>query len=132
MSEDGHNVVPDASRNSDIESSRKKTILTAEEEDEIKKLEWRHHVEIGDLLTKGEWNKKHQDKIASCIPSNLQGKTVLDIGFNDGYFSFLGQLLYSQQKIGPRHPRTPQSESSSSAQLMLVSKSLDLGVPLGP
>ena len=100
MSEDGHHVIPDTSRNSDIESSSKKTKLTAEEEGEIKKLEWRHHIEIGDLLTKGQWNKKHQDKIASCIPSDLQGKTVLDIGFNDGYFSFLSEERGAEKVTG--------------------------------
>ena len=100
MSEEGHDMVADTSRNSDIESSSKKNILTVEEEGEIKKLEWRHHIEIGDLLTEGEWNKKHQDKIASCIPSDLQGKTVLDIGFNDGYFSFLSEERGAEKVTG--------------------------------
>tara|TARA_B100000579_G_C22681408_1_gene780481 strand:+ start:205 stop:924 length:720 start_codon:yes stop_codon:yes gene_type:complete len=100
MSEDGNEVVPGPSRNSGIGSSRKKTILTVEEENEIMKLEWCHHIQVGDLLTKGAWNKTHQDKIASCIPPDLQGKTVLDIGFNDGYFSFLSEERGAKKVTG--------------------------------
>lgn len=65
--------------------------LTPEDYNEIRRLEWCHHIQLGDVLTQGEWDKPHQDIIASCIPNDLRGKTVLDIGFNDGYYSFLAE-----------------------------------------
>jgi len=87
-------------QNLSIGSSEKSITITDEDESEIRRLEWCHHIQIGDLLTPGGWNKNHQDKIASCIPDDLRGKTVLDIGFYDGYYSFLSEERGAKKVTG--------------------------------
>lgn len=74
--------------------------LTPEDRNEISRLEWCHHIQLGDVLTQGVWDKPHQDIIASCIPKDLRGKTVLDIGFNDGFYSFLAEERGAKKVIG--------------------------------
>lgn len=59
--------------------------------EEINKIWWWHKIDLGNgIITPG-----HSDNISQLsylnIPDNLSGKTVLDIGAWDGYFSFLAE-----------------------------------------
>ncbi len=53
---------------------------------------WWHTIELpGGVRTPGHQRIEEQEFIARNIPQNLSGKTVLDIGAADGYFSFLAE-----------------------------------------
>ena len=50
---------------------------------------WWHTIDLGDgVVTPGQIRAEEQELRASAIPSTLQGKTVLDLGCWDGFFSF--------------------------------------------
>lgn len=51
---------------------------------------WWHTIDLGDgVITPGKSSLEEQNRRAQGIPSSLQGKTVLDIGCWDGFYSFL-------------------------------------------
>ncbi len=51
---------------------------------------WWHTIDLGDgVVTPGQSNPQEQHQRAEGIPEDLQGKTVLDIGCWDGFYSFL-------------------------------------------
>ena len=51
---------------------------------------WWHTIGLGDgVFTPGKSSLEEQNQRAQAIPSSLQGKTVLDIGCWDGFYSFL-------------------------------------------
>lgn len=59
---------------------------------------WWHSIRLGNLVTPGHQNEAFrfltpdfQSWVAQIIPADLVGKTVLDIGTWDGYFSFLAE-----------------------------------------
>lgn len=52
---------------------------------------WWHTLDLNGDKTPGVVTEKAQDWIAQAIPQDLRGKTVLDIGAWDGYFSFLAE-----------------------------------------
>ena len=59
---------------------------------------WWHSIKLGNLVTPGHENESFlpltpdfQSWIAQVIPEDLTGKSVLDIGTWDGYFSFLAE-----------------------------------------
>ena len=53
---------------------------------------WWHTIELpGGVRTPGHQRIEEQEFIAHEIPQDLSGKTVLDIGAADGYFSFLAE-----------------------------------------
>jgi tRNA (mo5U34)-methyltransferase len=65
-------------------------------EDEIlKKIDsvpfWWHPIRLGSHTTPGQVGKGYIKFIEKSIPLNLKGKTVLDVGAWDGYFSFLAE-----------------------------------------
>ncbi len=74
--------------------------LGQEDREKIKQLEWCHHIQLGDVRTPGGWEKIHQDKIEACLPKDFAGKRVLDIGFNDGFYSFLAEERGAKRVIG--------------------------------
>ena len=50
---------------------------------------WWHTIDLGDgVVTPGHIRTQEQQIRAAAIPSVLQGKTVLDLGCWDGFFSF--------------------------------------------
>jgi tRNA (mo5U34)-methyltransferase len=50
---------------------------------------WWHTIDLGDgVITPGHKSPKSQDILARAIPRRLRGKTVLDVGCWDGFFSF--------------------------------------------
>jgi len=50
---------------------------------------WWHSIDLGDgVVTPGENPTREQELRSSAIPCPLQGKTVLDLGCWDGFFSF--------------------------------------------
>lgn len=58
----------------------------------IEELRWWHTIDLpGGFRTPGHQQIEEQEFIAGNIPLDLSGKTVLDIGANDGYFSFLAE-----------------------------------------
>jgi tRNA (mo5U34)-methyltransferase len=58
----------------------------------IEELRWWHTIDLpGGIRTPGHQRIEEQEFIARNIPQNLSGKTVLDVGANDGYFSFLAE-----------------------------------------
>src|SRR5690348_7085644 len=53
---------------------------------------WWHTIDLpGGFRTPGHQRIEEQEFIAHNIPKVLSGKTVLDIGAADGYFSFLAE-----------------------------------------
>jgi tRNA (mo5U34)-methyltransferase len=53
---------------------------------------WWHTIELpGGVRTPGHQRIEEQEFMARNIPQDLSGKTVLDIGAADGYFSFLAE-----------------------------------------
>ena len=51
---------------------------------------WYHSFRFGNVLTSSAITGFHyQNWVSSLIPENLEGKTVLDIGAADGFYSFL-------------------------------------------
>lgn len=52
---------------------------------------WWHTIKLGNLVTLGRVPLNFQDWVAQVIPRDLIGKSVLDIGAWDGYFSFLAE-----------------------------------------
>lgn len=60
--------------------------------DKVSEISWYHRIYIpGFGLTPGSVSKDHQDWIAENLPSSLNGKSVLDIGGWDGFYSFLSE-----------------------------------------
>lgn len=59
--------------------------------EEVNSIWWWHSIDLGSgLITPGHANTESQLTYLG-IPDNLSGKTVLDIGAWDGYFSFLAE-----------------------------------------
>jgi len=56
--------------------------------EDIAKVNWWHSIKLGDIVTKGAVSTSAQNVISQLIPKDLTGKTVLDIGAWDGYYSF--------------------------------------------
>lgn len=57
--------------------------------EKISKLWWWHSIQLSTKVkTPGVYAQVHWDKIVSAIPSDLTGKSVLDIGAHHGGFSF--------------------------------------------
>lgn len=58
----------------------------------VEELHWWHSIDLpGGIRTPGHQRIEAQEFIAGNIPQDLSGKSVLDIGANDGYFSFLAE-----------------------------------------
>ena len=50
---------------------------------------WWHSIDLGDgIITPGQISMESQNLILSVIPEDLKGKTVLDVGGWDGFYSF--------------------------------------------
>ena len=69
----------------------KKTALSDAEIEILVKLvpTWNHTIQLGKIATPGLSSLEYQKFKSKPIPLTLEGKTVLDIGSNNGYFSFL-------------------------------------------
>lgn len=51
--------------------------------------EWFHSIPLGDgTVTNGNVPLYYQERKAECIPNDLTGANVLDVGTRDGYFAF--------------------------------------------
>ena len=59
-------------------------------QEQIAKYHWYQSIELGEgIVTPGETGASSQNKLAMMnLPMDLSGKTVLDIGCNEGFFSF--------------------------------------------
>lgn len=54
---------------------------------------WRHRILLGENLCTPGYNTLPDDWNFHHFPTSLKGKTVLDMGANDGYFSFEAEAL---------------------------------------
>ncbi len=52
---------------------------------------WFHHIDLGPLTTPGATSLAHQQWIADTLPASFAGRSVLDVGAWDGFFSFLAE-----------------------------------------
>lgn len=52
---------------------------------------WWHSIKLGKYVTPGHMGKGYVKAIEKSIPVDLTGKSVLDVGAWDGYFSFLAE-----------------------------------------
>lgn len=57
-------------------------------EKQIQKIKWYHSIQIGNMVTPGSVPRDFLTWQTQAIPRDLTGKTVLDIGAWDGFFSF--------------------------------------------
>jgi len=64
-------------------------VLFEKLQDRIRRIKWYHSIRIGNVVTPGIESEDHLAWMAQAIPENLHGKSVLDIGAWDDYFSFL-------------------------------------------
>ncbi len=62
--------------------------LTATIQDELKKINWFHRIDLGHGLTTPGVDDTPTKLAQIRLPADLSGKTVLDIGAWDGFFSF--------------------------------------------
>lgn len=61
-------------------------------QDRINAITWYHSIDLGNgIITPGMMSQERQQPIADAIPQDLTGKSVLDIGAWDGYYSFLAE-----------------------------------------
>ena len=66
----------------------------------VNALSWYHSIDLGNgLITPGKMSLERLKPIADAIPQDLTGKTVLDIGAWDGYYSFLAEQRGASQVI---------------------------------
>ena len=52
---------------------------------------WWHPIKLGNYVTPGHMGRGYVDFIEKSIPNDLSGKSILDVGAWDGYFSFLAE-----------------------------------------
>jgi len=50
---------------------------------------WEHTINFHGITTPGRISQETEDWIAQCLPADMRGRRVLDIGAWDGYYSFL-------------------------------------------
>lgn len=87
-------------------------------EEKIKLMEtisyWWHYIDLGDgIVTPGQQGGKNQKRPTATdkklellqLPTNLQGKTVLDIGCSDGVFSFECKKRGAKRVVAIDDPR---------------------------
>jgi SAM-dependent methyltransferase len=55
---------------------------------EVESISWHHSMRFGAIVTDGGVPPSVQEWIARAMPADLTGKSVLDVGAWDGYFSF--------------------------------------------
>lgn len=98
-------------------------------EDRIKSVPfWFHSIDLGGHTTPGHQPPGVLKRIADEIPQDLTGKSVLDIGAWDGYFSFLAEQRGASRVLAidtfdMGDPRLPQSiDGFNTAKEILGSK----------
>lgn len=67
---------------------------------------WEHTINLCGVLTPGRITQETHDWVARCLPADLRGKRVLDIGAWDGYYSFLCEQRGAKVlaiDISPKH-----------------------------
>ena len=57
----------------------------------IAAIQWWHRIDLNGIETPGKDSKEHLEWIAAHLPRDLTGRSVLDIGAWDGYYSFLAE-----------------------------------------
>jgi tRNA (mo5U34)-methyltransferase len=63
-----------------------------EKKEKAEAIKWWHRMDLGDgVITSGPDPAEEKGKIWELTPEMFEGKTVLDIGAWDGYFSFLAE-----------------------------------------
>ena len=68
-------------------------------EKEMNAIRWWHPIKIGDYVTNGD-NQETEDTFNNLgLPKSLTGKTVLDIGAWDGYYSFGCERLGAKRVV---------------------------------
>ena len=69
----------------------------------IKEIKWFHSIPLRDgIVTPGVDNS--MDKLGQvCLPQDLTGKTVLDIGAWDGFFSFQAEKNGAERVLATDH-----------------------------
>ena len=68
-------------------------------EEEMNAIEWWHPIKIGEYTTPGK-NEETEDTFNNLgLPEDLTGKTVLDIGAWDGYYSFGCERLNADRVV---------------------------------
>ena len=60
---------------------------------------WCHHFHFKNHSTGGLWDERHMNFIEDNLPP-LRGKSVLDIGFADGYYSFMAEAHGARSVTG--------------------------------
>lgn len=69
-------------------------------EERVQAISWYHSIDLGNgLVTPGHIPQWMHDEIAGGIPEDLSGKSVLDIGAWDGYYSFLAERRGAKEVV---------------------------------
>ncbi|MDE1820209.1 MAG: DUF1698 domain-containing protein [Euryarchaeota archaeon] len=86
----------------------------------IQGLKWAHHIALGPYTTPGMWSKRHQDWVRDNLPQDLSGRTVLDIGAWDGYFSFLAEERHASRVVAIDSFLSPEHHKDTLAAFELA------------
>lgn len=71
----------------------------AELQDAVRKIDWAHTIDLGQgLTTPGRWNTPQVFERLG-LSGELQGKSVLDVGCWDGYYSFRAERLGARRVL---------------------------------
>ncbi len=89
---------------------------------EIKAIQWWHRIQVGPFVTPGRTSDFAQDWIAKLIPQRLEGKSVLDIGAWDGYFSFLAEERHARRIVAIDNLKNLEAHPSGSAGFELAKR----------
>ncbi len=89
---------------------------------EIEAIPWWHRIQVGPFVTPGRASHYAQDWIASRLPASLAGKSVLDIGAWDGYFSFLAEERGARRVLAVDNLKNPEAHPKGSASFELAKR----------
>lgn len=74
----------------------------------MQEIKWEHSIRLSDRVTDGRIHVETEKWVSQAIPVDLNGKTVLDIGAWDGYYSFLCEQRGAEVtaiEVNPKHKR---------------------------
>ncbi|MCI4331138.1 MAG: class I SAM-dependent methyltransferase [Thermoplasmata archaeon] len=79
---------------------------------------------MGTLVTPGRSDLRQQSWVAKCVPAELSGARVLDIGAWDGFFSFLAEGRHATQVLAIDSFQNPEDHADTPRTFALAKEAL--------
>ncbi|MFZ3355738.1 MAG: DUF1698 domain-containing protein [Thermoplasmata archaeon] len=89
---------------------------------EIQAIPWWHRIQVGPFVTPGQTSSFAQDWLGSCLPQSFEGRSVLDIGAWDGYFSFLAEERGARRVVAIDNLKNLEAHPTGSAGFQLAKR----------